>query len=83
MDFNIFIRRAGKADPLLGVFSANSKMSLARETTASNSYRLVPRTTGANTVQQNCWKVSGFRLIKERVTKLNYEAMKQIVLNEV
>ena len=66
MGFNIFIRRRRKADPLLGVFSANLKMSSTRQTKASNSYRLVPRTTGANTVQQNCWKVSGFRLIKEK-----------------
>lgn len=49
-----FIRRRRKADPLLGVFSANSKMSSTRQTKASNSYRLVPRTTGANTVQKNC-----------------------------
>ena len=41
-------------------------MSSTRQTKASNSYRLIPRTTGANTVQQNCWKVSGFRLIKEK-----------------
>ena len=66
MGFNIFIRCRRKADPLLGVFSANLKMSSTRQTKASNSYRLVPRTTGANTVQQNCWKVSGFRLIKEK-----------------
>ena len=65
MGFNIFIRRHRKADPLLGVFSANSKISSPRQTTASNSYRLVPRTTGANTVQQNCWKVSGFASSKK------------------
>lgn len=37
------------------------KMSSTRETTASNSYRLVPRTTGANTVQQKLLKSKRFQ----------------------
>lgn len=79
-----FISRPGKTDPLLGDILSNSKISSTRETASSKLYRVVPGTTGTrHCVAKLVAKSDVSASSMNGSAQLNYQVMKQNVLDEV